>query len=205
MMSLPAAMVASTHDDTPKGDSIVLLRAEWSDWLRLQETRGDCSAPRFSFLDGQLQIISPSRHHERIKGYIGRLVETWALEAGIRLVPLGSWTLEDEQEHAGAEPDECYQIGPDEKERPDLAIEVVWTSGGLSKLEIYRRLGVPEVWTWRRGALHVHVLRDGAFVEVERSVLFPTLDLQLVLSLLGEPTLYDAQRALLRALRGTEG
>jgi hypothetical protein len=28
---------------------------------------------------------------------------------------------------------------------PDIAIEVVWTSGGIDKLEVYRGLDVPEV------------------------------------------------------------
>lgn len=61
---------------------------------------------------------------------------------------------------------------------------------------------MPEVWTWRRGALRVHVLRGDDYVELQRSEQLPGLDLQLVLSLLGEPSLYDAQRAMLRALRG---
>jgi len=62
---------------------------------------------------------------------------------------LGSWTLQDRAADAGAEPDECYVFGdrPD-AERPDLAVEVLWTHGGLNKLEIYRRLGVREIWVW---------------------------------------------------------
>ena len=41
------------------------------------------------------------------------------------------------------EADECYVVGvlEAEPERPDLAVEVVWTGGGLSKLEVYRGLG----------------------------------------------------------------
>jgi Uma2 family endonuclease len=201
-MSALAAQVPSTRDDAPCEDHWVVLRGmTWADWRRHQEARGDRSAPRLAYLDGVLQIMSPSRDHERIKSYLGRLVETWALSKGIRLVPLGSWTLEAEGQEAGAEPNECYQIGPEEKPKPDLAIEVVWTSGGLSKLQIYQRLRVPEVWTWRKGTLSVHVLRDGAFVAVPRSEVFPELDLQLILSLLDQPTLYDAQQALLHALR----
>lgn len=198
---MPATHVLAPHDDTPRDDHIVVLRGmTWADWRRLQEARGDRSAPRLAYLDGVLQIMAPSRHHERIKSFLAGLFETWALHQKVRLVPLGSWTLENEGDQAGAEPDECYQLGAEEKDRPDLAIEVVWTSGGLSKLRIYERLGVPEVWTWRRGALHVHVLRESGYEEVDRSELFPAVDLQLLLSLLGEDTLYDAQRKLLDAL-----
>jgi hypothetical protein len=35
---------------------------------------------------------------------------------------------------------------------PDLAIELTWTWGGLDKLEIYSKLGVPEVWYWDAGS-----------------------------------------------------
>jgi len=43
------------------------------------------------------------------------------------------------------EPDECYLVGDQDKSAPDLAIEVIGTSGGIDKLEIYRRLDVGEV------------------------------------------------------------
>lgn len=194
------------HDGASREDRLVVVRGmRWSDWVRHQEARGDRSAPRLAYLDGALQFMSPSRHHERLKSMIGRLVEAWAYEQGIELLPLGSWTLEDRAEDAGAEPDECYQIGTEEGDRPDLAIEVVWTSGGLSKLEIYRRLRVPEVWTWRRGQLHVHVLQGGAYEERQASEAFPDLDLDLLVSLLDQPTITAARRALLAHQRGSEG
>jgi len=37
--------------------------------------------------------------------------------------------------------------------------EVVWTSGGIDKLEIYRRLGVGEVWRWKDSRIEIHVLQ----------------------------------------------
>lgn len=201
-MSLPAASMPTDRDDTRREDSIVILRdLAWKDWRRLQQVKGDSSNPRVAYLDGVLEFMAPSRDHERIKSFLGHLVTTWAFEVGVDVVPLGSWTLQDGRRRAGAEPDECFQVGPVEKDRPDLAIEVIWTSGRMGKLEIYRRLGVGEVWTWRRGALRVHILRDGAYVEVERSVVFPTLDLQLILSLLDRPTLGQAQRELIAQLR----
>ncbi len=43
------------------------------------------------------------------------------------------------------------------REAPDLAIEVIWTSGGIDKLESYRGLGVGEVWFWREGRMEVFV------------------------------------------------
>ena len=185
-------------------DHVVLLRGmRWSDWIRLTESKGNARIPRMATLDGAIELMSPSRHHERLKSYLGCLVETWCLQKGIDIVPLGSWTLESRDNEAGLEPDECYQLGPVEKDRPDVAIEIVWTSGHLDKLEIYRRLGVPEVWFWRRGALTVHVLRDGAYETSPHSEAFPGIDLPHLLTLLTEPTVSAAQRALIAHLRGT--
>jgi Uma2 family endonuclease len=100
------------------------------------------------------------------------------------------------------EPDECYIVGADQsRERPDLAIEVVWTSGGIDKLEIYARLGVGEVWFWKDGRIEVHVLRGGRYESARRSDLFPGLDVDLLCSFLDRPTALQAVRAFREALR----
>ena len=84
---------------------------------------------------------------------LGRLVEAWCLERGVDITPYGSWTHESKEGARGAEPDECYVLGDDPAPlRCDLAIEVVWSHGGIDKLQIYQKLGVREVWVWRRAA-----------------------------------------------------
>ena len=50
-------------------------------------------------------------------------------------------TLKQRDKQAGKEPDECYCLYTD-KDIPDLAIEVIYTSGGIDTLEIYRRIGI---------------------------------------------------------------
>jgi Uma2 family endonuclease len=72
------------------------------------------------------------------------------------------------------EPDECYLVGDQSRDTPDLAIEVIWTSGGLDKLEIYRRLGVGEVWIWKEEKIQMHVLRGEEYQLTEKSRLSPT-------------------------------
>jgi len=130
------------HDDTPTEDKIVVLRGmRWSDYERMLEVRGERGAPRFAYLDGELEIMTPSRSHESIKSRIGRLVEVWCLESGVEFSPYGSWTLANRGAERGLEPDECYVFGNvAEPLHPDLAIEVVWTTGGIRKLDISRAL-----------------------------------------------------------------
>ena len=183
-------------------DHIVVLRgASWADYQRVMELRGDKSAPRIAFLEGDLEIMSPSSSHENIKSLIGRLVEVYCLEHDLEFRALGAWTLEDKTVARGVEPDECYVLSTDpDAQRPDLAIEVVWTSGGIAKLDIYRKLGVREVWFWRDGVLSVHLLHGESYVTTTTSAALPGLDLALLASVLDRPTTSAAIKAYRAAL-----
>ncbi len=106
------------RDDRPQEDHFVFLHdVSWSDYQRIMKIRGDHSAPRIAYLEGELQIMRPSETHEIIKSVIGCLVEEWCLERGVRFTVRGSWTLEDKAVDRGAEPDECYIFGPREGQR----------------------------------------------------------------------------------------
>lgn len=186
-----------------RDDQIVRLHgATWADYQRLLELRGDHSAPRIAYLEGELEIMSPSRRHESIKSLIGCLVEVYCLEHDVEFSPYGSWTLEDKSADRGAEPDECYVFGTvSQPERPDLAIEVVWTSGGIDKLEIYRRLGVREVWFWRQERMSVHALRGDRYETIAASEVLPGIDLELLCRFIDRPTASQAIREFRAALR----
>lgn len=193
----------SLHDDTPVEDKIVVLRrATWADYQRLLEMRGGSSSPRIAYLEGELEIMTPSRPHESLKSKIGCLVEVWCLENGVEFSTYGSWTIESKDDAGGIEPDECYVFGNvTDPVRPDLAIEVVWTSGGIDKLAIYSRVRVREVWFWRRGRLGIHVLQGDRYQEVSRSQVLPGIDLVELVSYLDRPTTSRAMREYQAALR----
>ena len=200
-MGIPATIPAGEY--VPTADQRVVMHGvPWSHYEAQLALRGEASSPRMAFLDGALELMRPSKEHERNKSYIGCLLEAYALERGIGLTPYGSWTLKSTPRQSGAEPDECYLVGADQnRERPDLVIEVVWTSGGIDKLEIYARLGVGEVWFWKDGRIEVHVLRGGRYESLKRSALFPDLDIDLLCSFLDRATALQAVRAFREALR----
>lgn len=176
---------------------VVMHGISWDGYEAQLALLGDAPVPRVAYLDGAMELMSPSRDHARIKSYIGRLVEAFALERGLELSPYGSWTLEAAPKAAGLEPDECYIVGADQRaDIPDLAIEVAWTSGGIDKLEAYRRLGVREVWIWRDDALTVHVLEGDAYVVRDDSAAIEGLQPAWLLTFLHEPTVLAAIRAL---------
>lgn len=165
---------------------VVLHRVPWAHFEAILALRGDEPVPRMTYLEGELELMSPSQTHERIKKLLARMVELYALETGLRLSPFGSWTLRHAPAERAVEPDECYVLGdPRGRDRPDLAIEVIWTSGGIDKLEAYRGLAVREVWLWREGALRVFRLSGGRYAETAASELLPSLDLTLVARLAG--------------------
>lgn len=144
--------------------------------------------------------------HEAIKSLLGRLVEAFAEERDIDLNSYGSWTLKRRPEEAGAEPDECYIVGTVKKRVPDLAIEVAWTRGGIDKLEIYRRLGVREVWMWSANkGLEVHALRGARYQRISRSELIPEIELTALARLALSPNHTRAVREYRASLKRGSG
>jgi Uma2 family endonuclease len=191
--------------DAHEEDHFVYLRGvSWSDYERVMKIRGDGSVPRLTYEEGVLELMSPSEHHATIEGWIGRLLEVWCDVHGIEFSALGNWTLKSKRKRTGVEPDGCYIFGERrsrvEGRRPDLAIEVVWTSGGIDKRDLYRRFGVPELWFWRGGRISVHVLRPRGYQQVSGSELLPGIDLDELVSFLDRPTTSQAMRAYRAAL-----
>ncbi|MGI9304976.1 MAG: Uma2 family endonuclease [Gammaproteobacteria bacterium] len=181
----------------PQTDHRVMLRnVSWADYQRLLEIRGDRSVPRITYLQGLIELISPSQTHESIKSMIACLIEAWCIEKGVDITPYGSWTIENKEVDRGIEPDECYVLGDHaEARRPDLAIEVIWSSGGIKKLDVYRKLGVREVWIWKKRNVHVYALRDEGYEEVERSQLLPNLNIDQLLEFVDIKPMTKAVRA----------
>jgi Uma2 family endonuclease len=195
------------HDGELEDQRVILHDMSWAMYEALLAFRGDRSGVRMYFLDGEIELLSPSKTRESRKTTLARLLETWALEMDVDLNGFGSWTLKREVKEAGAEPDECYILGPaDEREVPDLVIEVEWSrTTGLPKQEIYRRVGVRELWTLKsNGELALRVLEKDRYVErdiAEGSRVLAKLDLPWLLGFLDGPSQSAAVRALRDALR----
>ena len=58
---------------------------------------------------------------------------------------------------------------------PDLVIEVEISSPAVSKLPIYARLGVPEIWLTDGRSVRILRLADGEYRASERSEVLPFL------------------------------
>lgn len=144
--------------DDPE-ERLIRSGVTWQTYEAILAKLEDNSHYRVTYLDGVLEIVSPSIRHEKLKKRLATLVETYLDEEGLQYTPMGSPTVKKQLRLAGAQADECYSIG-DEKDIPDLAIEVIVTSGSIDKLKIYRRLGVVEVWFWETNRLRLYRLRE---------------------------------------------
>jgi Uma2 family endonuclease len=160
----------------------------WYNYEALLTKLQENSHYRITYLDGILEIVSPSIRHENIKKRLAILLERYLYKKRIKFKPMGSSTIRKPLKQAGAEPDECYCIG-DSKPIPDLAIEVNITSGSVDKLEIYRRLGVVEVWFWENNKLKLYHKREdipsefldsNGYEQVNASELLPDLNISLL-------------------------
>jgi Uma2 family endonuclease len=165
--------------------------------------RGESSVPRMTYLEGELELISPSDAHETAKKRLARLFEAWLDEMGLDVDGVGSWTIKNREAERGAEPDECYVVGGLKPNTlaPDVAIEVTYSSGGINKLDVYRKLRVREVWFYSDDKLTFYVLRGEDYVASVGSTVFPSLDVKLLTSFMKGGSQRDATLGFRTELR----
>lgn len=156
---------------------LILPGISWQDYLSIDSVMEQVPGVRLTYLQGILEIMTLSSLHERTKIIIRRVLEIYCFAEGIDLHGCGSTTQRDQDAERGLEPDECYCVGS-LKPIPDLAIEVIITSGGINKLAVYQGLNVPEIWFWERGEIRVYHLSGDEYQLADRSQFFPDLDLK---------------------------
>ncbi|MFN9615533.1 MAG: Uma2 family endonuclease, partial [Dolichospermum sp.] len=120
MLLLPELSELLQAEDPEERQTITGVN--WNNYEALLNNLGDSLQYRVTYLDGVIELMSPSRRHQIRKTIIGSLLEIYFQEKRIRYFPLGSTTFRKQAKRGGVEPDESYCIGI-EKEVPDLAIE----------------------------------------------------------------------------------
>ena len=150
-------------------DQRIVHYGTWEQFKFIQKGFDGSPGVRLFYYDGTIEILMPGQDHEAFARIIGYLVTTFLVEQGIFFKPTGAMTQE-KSGVASAQADESYCISS-VKQIPDLSIEVVFTSGGISKLERYKALGVLEVWFWEDGLLKLYHLQDGSYKTIKCSQL----------------------------------
>jgi len=177
----------ATQTQSPVENRFLLRDVDWDTYEKLRAIPANWRL-HMTYDRGELEIMSPSKRHELLKGLIGRLIEIFALELNIPIQTTGSTTWKDRALEQGLEADESYYIqneaivrdrsefDPETDPPPDLAVEVEITSSALPRMNLYAALGVREVWRYDGERLHVHILTaEGNYEESDRSLNLPLL------------------------------
>ncbi len=161
---------------TPRAANVI-HHLTWVQFEELDRSLESVAGVKLAYLDGTAEIMPISPEHEDFKSTLVRLLEAFMDEKEIRYYKRGGPSLGNRELGARNEPDESYNFEA-LKLFLDLVIEVVKTSGGINKLEGYRRLGVKEVWFWEDGVMEFHHFQDDGYRTVKTNGLLPELPIE---------------------------
>ena len=168
----------------PTEQKVIIENVSWQTYERLLADLSDRGAPRLTYDQGTLEIMSPTARHEELNRNLALIVTILAAALGLDVRNLGSTTFRREDLSRGFEPDSCFYIEHESAVRgrakidlsrdppPDLLIEIDLTSGSLDKFPIYGQVGVPEIWRYDGSRLAIHHLSGGEYQESESSRAF---------------------------------
>lgn len=167
------------------GERVFILRLRFAAYEALLAELGDDAGARIAYDGEALELMSPSRDHERYNRLVEGLIRLLALEWRIDIESTGSETLKAEPR--GAEPDSSFYVQHATSAvgkalldltvdpPPDIVVEIDISRERLDKRKIYASLGVPEFWRYDGRQLRAFALRAGAYVEIVESEQLPGL------------------------------
>lgn len=196
----------SIASPVPIEQRLVLSGVPWSTYeslLRHFEGRH----LRLNYDRGALEIMTVSPEHERAKKLLARLLEALTEELDLPIASFGNTTFRREDAARGLESDECWYIQHEGQMRdrkeldllvdppPDLVVEVEISRSVVDRMDLYARLGVPEVWRYDGETLKVCLLTAAnEYAEANQSRAFPGLSLAEVNRFLAQQGTVDEAR-----------
>lgn len=189
------------QDNLQQKDKLFICSdTSWDEYEAILQQKANSSAYRISFLNGVLKIMSPSRNHEIIKDFIYLLIAAYCDAIELDYYPVGSTTLKQKDKSVGKEPDTSFCFNS-LKQIPDLAVEVIFSSGSIEDLDKYQKLGVKEVWFWMNNQLEIYVLIDDSYQKQNNSSNLSGLDGKLLVKYISQ-VLTGNPRILKKAFLG---
>ena len=166
----------------PNGNA-VLQNISWQNYQAMLADMGDHRVNRLAYECGALEIKMPLEFHEAINRLLERLIITLTEELELEIKSFGSTTFNRKDIEVGVEPDSCFyiqnaslvrrfQIDLQNDPVPDLVVEVDVHSSSIRRLNIYKRLGVPEIWRYTKTGIKIYNLQNGEYAAQEFSATF---------------------------------
>lgn len=162
---------------------VTLRGITWQTYKQLLTELGDRRTSRLAYTHETLEISMPSDRHETHKKLLERMIETLTEELDFPTKSFGSTTLNREDLEKGAEPDSCYYIQNVSHIQgrtinlaidppPDLVLEIDISNPSSQRIEIYRQLGVPEIWQYSDSTVQIYHLQAGEYRSCDFSPTF---------------------------------
>ena len=162
---------------------ISLANISWDKYENISETIGDTSWCKISYLDGVLELRSPSIYHEELSENFTAIITEYCFRKSIDCFGIRSTRLKSKNKK-GKEPDVSYALYQ-KKKTPDIAVEVNYTSGNIKDLDIYLDIGVAEVWIYDlKNKTRFYLLEKDNYREIKKSKHFELLTPDIVNNLL---------------------
>lgn len=165
-------------------ETVVLHNTSWETYENLLREQSENPSVRFSYNDGELEIMVESYKHGNYSRYLEYIILELADIFEIDFVPAGSATFKKEEKSKGFESDGSFYIKNAEKVRgiekidlskdppPELVIEVDIMHSSLSKFPIFAGLGVEEIWRFDGEEVRFHRLENQSYKEINESICF---------------------------------
>jgi Uma2 family endonuclease len=151
--------------------TLSLAGMSWADYEKFDDP--EYPGYRVSYFNGVITLVSPSQNHEVIAEVINYLIVAYCKKINLSYYPMRSTRLTNKP-LAGKEPDVSFSFSS-KKSIPDLAIEVIFSSGSVDDLKKYQSLGIAEVWFWRDNEITFYSLAEQGYIEIAESVFLPNL------------------------------
>lgn len=171
----------------PAEQRLRLHNISWVTYERLLSESVDNCGTRFTYGEGELEIMVVSVGHEDPNRTLASLVEITAEERGVDFRRTGSTTFRRKDLSKGFEPASCFYLthtmevrGKDEIDLsvdppPELVIEVDISRSSLNRFPIFAAIGVAEVWRFDGDRVQFFALMDGSYHEIETSFVLPPM------------------------------
>jgi Uma2 family endonuclease len=181
---------------------VILQGVSWQTYQVLLAELGDNRSSRLAYEQGILEITMPSDRHETITKLLERMIEALTEELDLPIKGFRSTTLNREGLQRGAEPDSCYYIQNVDRIQgrtvdlsndptPDLVLEIDITSPSSRRLQIYQRLGVPEVWRYVEQTIQIYQLQAEMYNLCDYSPSFPFVSVAIINQFLQQAQIQD--------------
>lgn len=179
-------------------ERFVLRNVTWETYEQLLKNYEGFSAPRLTYDQGDLEIMSPSIPHEAASDILRLLVNIICEERELDVRGLGSTTHKRADLLKGVEPDGCFYVqnveaitGVEDLDLTvhppaDLVIEADISQPSIPRFPIYAALGVPEIWHFQNGEVRFFGLREGQYNRLTNSSALPGIPSDVVTRFVNE-------------------